>query len=279
MLNVKPPSPSVAPSLCAALACALLGATVVTGCQGRDPLVARNDDATVTPPPPPHVRALQHKKLFGTMPVDNRFQDPLVTFTGTGWYGFSNDFRSYGDIERVVAPSPTQTPFLLMSKSGNPQGATVIGQLKSSTKPLHVEVWLGRAGEDGNFDHADAEFAGLFVEGGEQTVPLAADESSRTVIDGRTWERFTADLAEGAVGWAALLVTDNAPSADTRESLFVGGPVAVDVPGDAGAALVSSPKRALTVHERALLDALRERTRTLAAPKAPRPSPLPAVAR
>lgn len=250
----------------------------LTGCEGRDPLVSvKNAEAVIVPPAPPtppEVRTLGTRRLFGTMPVANRLQDPLMTFTGTGWFAFANSNDRYAVVARQVGASPTQTPFVKMVGADNPTGATLLGQLKTATTALHVEVWLGRDGDAASFDSVDLLLAGLFV-AGENAVPLALDDASRTVIEGRTWARFTADLDEGPVGWAYLMAGDN----DNDATLYVGGPVAVDLDVGAGAAIVSSSKRALTTRERRLITALQEKTRTLASPPSTRPAPLPGMAR
>lgn len=261
------------------IALGLLAIVVLSlGCEGRDPLVTlRNEEAIIVPPPPPpppEVRTMGERRLFGTMPVANRFQDPLMTFTGTGWFAFANSNDRYPNIARLVGPSPTQTPFVKISGEDNPTGATLLGQLKTATTSLHAEVWLGRDGDAASFESVEVALAGLFV-GGEGSVVFQQDDASRTVIDGRTWTRFTADLDEGPVGWAYLIAGDT----DTENTLYIGGPAAVDLDLGAGAALVSSPKRAMTAREKQLVTLVQEKTRTLAGPTTTRPAPVPGIPR
>lgn len=239
----------------------------LTGCRGRDPHA--NDP--VTPQegegePEPTVRTLERGgRLFGTMPLDNRFQDPLLTFTGAGWYTYANDYRSYGNVVREVAQSPTGTPYLLARKDDNPRGVTILGQLKTSRAPLHVEMWAGAEGGNGDFGDFELQFAGLFADGSEKILALQGDESSRVVLGDRTWQRFSVDVEEGPIGWSMVLAT--APA-----SFALGGPVAVELPAMPNAALVGAAGRPLNDHERLLVQAVRERTRTLALPRAPQPA-------
>lgn len=265
--------------------------TVTVACEGRDPLVTQRNAAAVIepppPPPPPQVRQLGTKRLFGTMPVENRFLDPLLTFSGSGWFGFANDFNSYPMMVRQVSAtaSPTQTPFLAVPAAENPSGATVIGQVKTATTPLHIELWVGRDGNgDGNgngngasFDTMDISLAGLFVTGGEQAVPLVADESTRRDVEGRTWMKFTADLDQGPLGWSWLLATD----ASANSSFYVGGAVATDLDLAANpntALRMTTTKRALTASQKRMIAEVQEKTRNLdvaVAKRDVRPAALP----
>ena len=283
MLFLAPPSlrmPSLAPPSLRMRVLGLVASAALcsVGCEGRDPLVTlRNQEAVIVPPPPPppppvpEVRTLGTRRLFGTMPIDNRFQDPLMTFSGTGWFAFANA-NVYPTVVRQVGASPTQTPFVKMAGADNPSGVTLLGQLKTTTTALHTEVWLGRDGDAAGFESVEVSLAGLFVSG-EQIVALQQDEASHTVIEGRTWSRFTADLSEGPVGWAYLMATDT----DAAATLYFGGPTAVDLDVGAGAAIVSSSKRALTANEKRLIAMVQEKTRTLAPPASARPTPFPGM--
>lgn len=239
--------------------CALTAAS--SACQGRDPHAGDRAPIDEEPPPSSTVRTLARgAPLFGTMPVDNRFQDPLLTFTGAGWYTYSNDYRSYGNVVRVVGDSPTKTPFLLAREEDNRQGVTVLGQLKTSQAPLHVEAWLGAEGEDGDFEGFDVQLAGLFADGSEGVVALQGDDSTRLVIDGRTWQRFSVEVESGPIGWAMVLAT-------ALSTFAFGGPVGVALPAMPSAALIGAKKRPLNERERLLIEAVRERTRTLSVPR------------
>lgn len=267
------------------LLASIVALTMGTACEGRDPLVTqRNDDAIIEPPPPPpppQVRQLGTKRLFGTLAIENRFLDPLLTFSGSGWFGFANDFNSYPTMVRQVdaTSSPTQSPFLAVPAEGNPSGATIIGQVKTATTPLHVEVWAARDGEgdDVSFDTMDISLAGLFVTGGENAVPLVADESTRTVLGGRTWMKFTADLDQGPLGWSWLLAGDT----EAGNTFYVGGAVAadLDVAANPSTALrLTTTKRALTMSEKRMIAEVQEKTRNLDATIAKRdvrPAALP----
>ena len=264
--------------LSSVFALALVVSTVA--CEGRDPLIQqKNDDAIIEPPPPPpppEVRTLSSKRLFGTMPIENRFLDPLITFSGSGWFGFANDFNSYPVMVRQVGASPTQTPFLRIAAEENPAGATVIGQVKTATTPLHVELWVGRDGDGASFDTMDISLAGLFVQGGEAAVPLVADEASRSDVNGRTWMKFTAQLDSGPVGWSWLLASDT----NTSNTFYVGGPVAVDLDAATpGTALRLASKRAITASEQRMNAEVQEKTRTFASTPDARPAALPGIPR
>lgn len=254
--------------------------TTLTACEGRDPLISqRNEDAVIVPPPPPpppEVRTLASKRLFGTLPIENRFEDPLLTFSGSGWFGFANDFNSYPVMVRQVGSSPTQTPFLRIAAEDNPSGATIIGQVKTATTPLHVELWVGRDGDGASFETMDVSLAGLFVQGGEGAIPLEADEASRVDVKGRTWIKFSADVDSGPVGWSWLLASDT----DASNTFYVGGPAAVDLDVTTpGAALRLSSKRAITASEKRMIAEVQEKTRTFAAKRDARPAALPGIPR
>lgn len=268
---------ALAPPLVLAACLGLLG-----GCPGRDAgIAALNEGVDGGPTPVDPVaegRTLGRRALFGSLPVDNRFEDPLMTLSGTGWFAMANDFRSYPTVFRRVAPSPTQTPWLEVPGEENRErgGASVYGQLKADPVPLHVEVWLGRPGNDARLGAVRVLLTGLFVGSGEAGVDLAPDDSDegRVLLDDTTWFRFRADLEEGPVGWAGLFIGDES---EEPRTLFVGGAAAVDLEPLPGAALRSAPKRALSDDERRLIDAVRDKTRTLAPPRAPRPAPLPGL--
>lgn len=238
------------------------------GCQGRDPAAVKeaNEDIIIEPPPPPpppEVRTLGSRRLFGTMPIENRFEDPLMTFSGSGWFGFSNDFQSYPAMVRQVGASATQTPYLRIAAEDNPAGATVIGQVKTASTPLHVEVWIGRDGDGASFSSLEVSLLGLFADGNENALVLEEDPESHVDVEGRTWAKFAADIDSGPLGWSWLLASDT----DASQTFYVGGPVAVDLgDGDGvnpGAALRLASKRAITERESRMLREVQERTRNL----------------
>lgn len=263
-----------------ALVISLLLAAVATlgACQGRDPLISQlNEDAVIEPPPPPpppEIRTLGERRLFGTLPIENRFEDPLLTFTGTGWFAYSDSFNEYPTIKRQVGASPTQTPFVKIVGPETPSGTVLLGQVKTTTAPMHLEMWVGRDGDGASFDSVDVVLAGVFAGQGEGGVEFVADESTRTSVEGRTWVKFTADVDSGPVGWSYVIAGDSV----RENTVYFGGAAAVALDANANTALHALPKRALTAKERALVEATQERTRTLAAPRRDtRPSPLPGV--
>jgi hypothetical protein len=264
--------PLFAASLAAALTAAL------AGCPGRDPSAFRSGDEDPVEPGPiepgPDLRTASARPLFGTMPVENRILDPLMTMTGSGWFGFANDFRSYPTIDRRVAASPTGTPFFEVRGEANRAGATLLGQVKVARIPLHLEVWIGRSGEEAELGFVHVALAGLFADEGERAVDLEPDPASRVVIDGNAWVRFRADLDEGPVGWAYLMAAD---ASRTPVTVLIGGAVAIERDPQANAALVPPVKRSLRQSEARLVEAVREKTRQLAAPRAPVPPPLPGL--
>lgn len=247
------------------IALSLLPVLAVIACTGRDPDVAR---VPVVEPEPP-ARTLERRALFGAMPIENRFQDPLITFSGTGWFAFGEGYQWPTSYRRVDQSSPTGTPILVLPGPENRGGITALGQLKTARTPLHLEAWLGReegGGED--FSGVDVSLVGLFASGQEDAVSLALDEGSRQVKGGVSWARFTADLEEGPVGWAYFMAGDG-----NEETLLLTGALAVDVPAQAGAAFVFSQRRAPSARERELAAEARERTQQLALAPRPRPSP------
>ncbi|OGQ22634.1 MAG: hypothetical protein A2138_12635 [Deltaproteobacteria bacterium RBG_16_71_12] len=234
------------------------------GCPGRDPLVTqRNADAVIEdppPPPPPTVRQLTTRPLFGTLPVENRFLDPLLTFTASGWFAFSDAFNDAPIVHRVVASSPTSTPFLKIDPAENDH-AVLLGQLKSARSALHIELWLGRDGDASSFDSVEVSVAGLFAGTGESTTQLRAI-GDVLELGARSWQRFAVDLAEGPIGWSYLMAGDTA----SEEVLYIGGPAAIDLEGAPSALLGSAAPtlhRPLTTRERAMIAAVQERTRSL----------------
>lgn len=243
------------------LSLALLG--LVGACQGRDPDVGK---LPVVEPEPP-ARTLERRALFGTMPVDNRFQDPLITFSGSGWFAFGSGYSWPTSYRRIDHTSPTGTPILVLPGPENRGGVTALGQLKTARAPLHVEAWLGRdEGGGDDFSGVDVALVGLFASGAEDAVSLALDEGSRQVQGGVSWARFTADLEEGPVGWAYFMAGDT-----NEETLLLTGAVAVDLPAPPGALFAFADRRAPTARERDLAARARDRTQELAL--APRPAP------
>ncbi|MBI1944109.1 MAG: hypothetical protein HYS27_00350 [Deltaproteobacteria bacterium] len=237
---------------------------VVCACRGRDPDVGK---LPVVEPKPP-ARTLTRRALFGAMPVENRFQDPLITFSGTGWFAFGSGYSWPTSYRRVDQSSPTGTPVLVLPGPENNGGVTALGQLKTARTPLHLETWLGREeGGGDDFSGVDVSLVGLFADGEERAVSLTIDESSRQVLGGVAWARFTADLDEGPVGWAYFMAGDG-----NEETLLLTGAVAVDLPAQAGAAFGFSKPRAPSARERELAAAARERSQQLALAPRPRPS-------
>jgi len=244
---------------------ALITVLVVVSCKGRDPDVGK---VPVVEPEPP-ARTLARRALFGAMPVENRFQDPLITFSGTGWFAFGSGYSWPTSYRRVDQSSPTGTPILVLPGPENRGGVTALGQLKTARTPLHVEAWLGREeGGGDDFSGVEGALVGLFADGGERAVSLAVDEASRQVLGGVSWARFAADLEEGPVGWAYFMAGDG-----NEETLLLTGAVAVDLPAQAGGAFGFRPLRAPTERERELAAAARERSQELALAPRPRPSP------
>jgi hypothetical protein len=195
------------------------------------------------------VRHLVKQSLFGTMPIENRVQDPLMTFTATGWLAFADD-GSAATVLHVVDESPTHTPFLSLPAAQNLAGASIVGEVKTEQTPLHVEVWLGC--DDAHCDPAapGASFIGVVAGGGETSTDLTAGPSTHIRINGRTWEKLSAEIPSGGLGWSFLL--SRAP--------YLCGAVVVDVPANANADLASTPSRVVNDHERAMLRAVRDRT-------------------
>jgi hypothetical protein len=253
-------------------------------CAGRDPdigVYVEPTDGGTLPNPDNAPRQLVTKKLFGTMPVENRVEDPLMTMTGSSWSAYPNNFRAYPTVYRRAAPSPTGTPYFDVPGAEDDSnraaaGAIVIGQVKVSRGPLHAEIWIGRPGVDVDIGAVGASLTGLFVDGSESSVDLTLDESAKVVVDNKTWVRLSADLDEGPVGWAAIIAGD---ASDTPRQAFVGGAVVVDLPPNPNAVVVPGKKRAWSERERAWMNALREKNQRFTPPPAPRPSPVPGVPR
>ncbi|MBW2455731.1 MAG: hypothetical protein JRI68_14535 [Deltaproteobacteria bacterium] len=215
------------------------------------------------------LRSLVDRKLFGDMPLDNRFHDPTFTMLdGTGWMPIDYANEVINQISRAhLARTPGDQPALRLGPPPSAPVATVVGEAKGAKGPTVVSLWLGRP--DGQDPAADSEAAliGLFMDGTPSAVDLALDSDPAPVtLDGRRWHRLSAQLADGPVGFCYLRVSNRGD-----HPLYLTAPVLVAV--DAQRDLISAhqgKRRPLRPAEaRALQAATEHKRRQLGGPTGP----------
>lgn len=245
---------------------------VVIGCGGRDPELSRkNDDALVAigegEGEGEGVRQLVPQALFGDLPVENRFLEPLFTLAGSGWFAYTADFSKHAVFYTRAVPTPSKTRALeLAGTDRNRSGSLLLGQYKSGRGPQLVSVWVGHDAALTELEAVSISVFGTFVGSGEQSVDLAPDAASAVTIGTTRWVQFSVALDDGPLGWATLMVQSLGASA-----VLVAGPLAESVDASPAQALVRrAPLRASTATEdvarRVLRDRMLEELRPAARP-------------
>ena len=176
--------------------------------------------------PPPPLRQLVTRPLFGQMPVDNRVLDPQFALVdGQGWMPYTMSQTLL--LSRVFLPhTPLGQPALWVPGATNPSDLTLLGLAKSAAEPLDASVWFGRKLTDPDLEMAQvsASVLGMFGDGTESTIDLSLDDATEPVVlDDIAWRRFATHLAETPLGWVYLSLANNTTTAD----LYITSPILV----------------------------------------------------
>jgi len=157
----------------------------------------------------PALRSLVDHKLFGDMPLDNRFHDPgFSMLDATTWMPIDYAEEVLNQISRVhLAQTPGGMPALRLWAPVAAPVATVTGEAKGAVGPTVVSLWLGRPdGQDPAVD-SEATLMGLFLDGTPSAVDLVLDTDPAPVTLGALrWQRLSAQLSDGPVGFCYLRV-------------------------------------------------------------------------
>ncbi|RLB61336.1 MAG: hypothetical protein DRI90_11620 [Deltaproteobacteria bacterium] len=157
------------------------------------------------------LRSLVDRKLFGTMPLGNRFHDPGFTMLdGSGWMPIDYTYEVINQIARAhLARTPGGQPALRLWPPPSHPEATVVGEAKGAAGPIVVSVWFGRAdGQDPAID-SGATLIGLFLDGTPSGVDIALDTDPAPItLDGMRWQRLSTQLDDGPVGFSYFRVVN-----------------------------------------------------------------------
>ena len=168
------------------------------------------------------VRHLIDYSLFGTSPRDNLVISPEFDLYTNGWLGIALDFMAYADQTKYYYPdAPTKQPVLAFS---SPNGALLLGTVRSTTGPMNVSMWIGYDGAMDERVTAVASFIGTSTTGEQIAFDLAPDESTRIAGDGRVWIRYWGMASDAPVGFAQLYIQET-----SNRRTYVTGAVVVPV--------------------------------------------------
>lgn len=176
--------------------------------------------------PKKRVRKLIRRSLFGQMPLNNRFKDPL--FNGLGRFDWlirnprSTQFEWKTHYRKEIWESPTKMPILHVPKTGTNQ-IEVFGTFHLSRQAAQVSVWVGRVDAlAGESSWPKVSIYGLDVTnvGNFQGVDLDPADQSEEKMGNITWRQYKGVVSNFA-GYAYLSILDNSPSA-----LYVQSPIA-----------------------------------------------------
>ncbi len=223
------------------------------------------------------LRTMTRHELFGEMPLTNRFLDPqFAQLDGVGWLTIAGQGMTFGGFTRWFTPhTPLSQPALRMRRGLVQQNLSVLGAAKSGDGPIEISVWLGRqaTGEDLAFNEVGAQLLGLFADGSQGALDLAADAGAAAQeLDGIHWQRFVAATDDGPLGWAYLFIVQT-----NSEELLVTSPLLIR-PSDSTFSGVASlrplvERRPLRSNERIALALAAEQSRDRLQPPASRPKP------
>jgi hypothetical protein len=236
----------------------------LASCQGRDPAISLMNEEALggEGEGEGEVRQLDTQAMFGTLPLENRFMDPLLSFADSyfAWMAIAIGFPAPAHLYARVIETPTRTGALELSgRLLNPNGVFLIGQYKSARAPHTVSVWIGRARSSDALDDVRASVLGLYMDGREAGVDLAFEPDTEQRFGDRIWTRMSVTLDEGPIGWGSLFIESL-----RDDATFVAGPLALDVePGPADARARVAVRRALDLRERTALQIVHERSRDL----------------
>jgi hypothetical protein len=253
------------PSIMRALTLLTTGCLVagLAACPGRDPSIAKKNDDAISEGEGEGgegegepVRTLGVLPLFGTLPVDNRFMDPLFTTGSNAWFSFGEDFQA-ASFYLNDEETPTRTRAIeLAGPRDQPTGVYMLTLYKSAAGPQTVSVWLGRAGAETDFSDVEIAVSGMFSDGSESGVNLEPDDATVRVIGQISWVQFSATLEDGPIGWASLQVFNEG------QPLRLAGPLAVDgTAAGAGSLVRFGQRRPLTDAQRRMSAALADKMR------------------
>jgi hypothetical protein len=212
----------------------VLAGLATTGCYGDEQLnpvplttapTGEPDGGTGDAGPP--LRSLVARKLFGTMPLDNRFHDPGFTMiNGTGWMPYDYDYDTMNQVARAhLARTPGNQPALrLWAPTPHPE-ASVVGEAKGAAGPVVVSIWLGRTAGQNPTDKSGASLLGLFLDDTPGAIDLAPDTQPAPVtLDGLSWQRLSVQCTDGPVAVTYLRVVNSA-----EHPLYLTSPILVPV--------------------------------------------------
>lgn len=155
------------------------------------------------------VRQLVTRPLFGEMPLDNRVHDPVFDLDSFGWYGVpkSSIADRYPELWAKELPrTPTSQPVLAVPKAPvNVFGVGLIGAVKAYPGAIEASVYIGR--EEGVEEPIEVSLLGVNASGADVAYDLLP-EGEPLLIDGIVWRRHQARIADPAIGWMELWITD-----------------------------------------------------------------------
>lgn len=170
------------------------------------------------------LRSLARRGLFAQTPVENRFFDPtFAQIDGVAWSPFHPLSYDVCPVTRLHQLTPLGQPAIRLERPAGQTSGQVVGMAKGAPGPMEVSVWLGRL-VGTNVAALRVALYGLFL-GGGSAVDLEPDSNlAPVVMDGVTWVRYSAYLADGPLSWAYLWITNQ-----DIVPLFITAPVLVRV--------------------------------------------------
>ena len=208
------------------------------------------------------VRHLIDYSLFGTSPRDNLVVSPEFDLYTNGWLGIALDFMAYSDNTKYHFPdTPTKQPALAFS---SPNGALMLGTVRSTSGPMSVSMWIGYDGDVDESITALASYIGTSTTGDQVAYDLLPDESTRVAGEGRVWIRYWGMVSDAPVGFAQLYIQES-----SNRRTYVTGAVVVPVnTRDLGGARLPVRKQLLDTERRALAEFNRRMREQLGTPPA-----------
>lgn len=187
------------------------------------------EDMPVVDMPKPVVRKLITHQVFGDMPLDNRFKDPMFTALGRSYDWLvrdprSNQFSWLTHYRKEIWDSPTKMPVLKVPKDDGNR-VEVFGTFHLSRSAAEVSVWLGQ--QRGSVLNGDDAWPVVTVYGFDvsnignfQGSTLEYKEGTEVKYGEITWRQYRAVISNH-VGYAYLSILDTSIS-----PLYVQSPTA-----------------------------------------------------